>query len=39
MEVLRTPDEHFEKLADYPFAPHYTEIPDAKGGRLRIHHA
>lgn len=24
--VLRTPDERFENLADYPFAPHYVEI-------------
>ncbi len=39
MEVLRTPDERFEKLESYPFAPHYNEIPDTKGGRLRIHHA
>jgi haloalkane dehalogenase len=39
MEVLRTPDERFEKLAGYPFAPHYSEIPDGEGGRLRIHHA
>ena len=38
MEVLRTPDERFEKLAGYPFAPHYSEIPDGQGGRLRIHH-
>jgi haloalkane dehalogenase len=39
MEVLRTPDERFEKLAGYPFAPHYKEVPDGEGGRLRIHHA
>jgi haloalkane dehalogenase len=39
MEVLRTPDERFEKLVGYPFPPRYTEIPDGEGGRLRIHHA
>lgn len=39
METLRTPDECFEKLPDYDFAPHYTEVPDGEGGTLRIHHA
>ena len=27
MKILRTPDERFDGLADYPFAPHYCEIP------------
>ena len=36
--VLRTPDACFENMADYPFAPHYTEIDDGHGGSLRIHH-
>ena len=38
MQTLRTPDECFEKLPGYDFAPHYTEIPDGDGGTLRIHH-
>ena len=33
MEVLRTPDERFEKLPGYDFEPHYVEI---KG--LRVHY-
>jgi haloalkane dehalogenase len=31
--VLRTPDELFENLPDYPFQPHYTGLDG-----LRIHH-
>ncbi len=38
MKSLRTPDERFEKLPGYPFAPHYTEVPDGEGGTLRVHH-
>jgi haloalkane dehalogenase len=38
METLRTPDERFVDLPDYPFRPVYTEVPDGEGGRLRIHH-
>ena len=33
MTILRTPDEQFANLPDYPFAPHYTEIDG-----LRMHH-
>ena len=33
MEVLRTPDERFTNLPDYPFAPHYVEVDG-----LRIHY-
>ena len=32
METLRTPDEHFVNLPDYPFEPHYVEVDG-----LRIH--
>jgi haloalkane dehalogenase len=35
--VFRTPDERFENLKDYPFAPHYLEV-DSKVGKLRIHY-
>jgi haloalkane dehalogenase len=38
MEVLRTPDECFVDLPDFPFAPHHVEVPDGDGGTLRIHH-
>lgn len=33
MELLRTPDECFVNLPDYPFAPHYIEVDG-----LRIHY-
>ncbi len=38
MQTLRTPDDRFENLPDFPFAPHYVDIPDGEGGTLRIHH-
>ncbi|MDZ4776911.1 MAG: haloalkane dehalogenase [Alphaproteobacteria bacterium] len=38
MKVLRTPDERFADLPDFPYAPHYTEIADADGTPLRIAH-
>lgn len=38
MQILRTPDERFEGLVDYPFAPHYTTIQTHDGTDLRIHH-
>ena len=38
MEVLRTPDQRFAGLADFPFAPHYLEIANAGGPALRIHY-
>jgi len=38
MQVLRTPDERFEGLSGYPFAPHYAEVPDLDGGTLRMHY-
>lgn len=38
MKILRTPENRFENLPDFPFAPHYQEIPDGEGGRLRIHY-
>lgn len=33
MDVLRTPDECFANLPDFPFAPHYVEVDD-----LRMHY-
>ncbi len=39
MQLLRTPDEAFAGLRDYPFAPHYTDVRDrATGTMLRLHH-
>ena len=38
MKVLRTPDERFEGLVDYPFEAHYTTISTEQGVDLRIHH-
>lgn len=36
MDVLRTPDDRFSGLPDFPFAPHYREVPSGDGGALRI---
>jgi haloalkane dehalogenase len=38
MKILRTPDEQFSNLTDYPFDPNYVEIPDGDGGALRMHY-
>ena len=38
MEVLRTPDERFEGLPDFSFAPRYAEIANAAGVPLRMHY-
>ena len=38
MKVLRTPDERFAGLPDFPFAPHYAEIETGEGTRLRLHY-
>jgi haloalkane dehalogenase len=37
MEVLRTPDDRFEGLSGYDFAPHYREVDAHDGTRLRLH--
>src|SRR5688572_13306112 len=34
MDALRTPDERFAHLPDYPFAPHYHALRDG----LRLHY-
>jgi haloalkane dehalogenase len=36
LKVLRTPEERFGSLVDYPFTPHYCEVPDGEDGRLII---
>ena len=40
MDVLRTPDERFDGLPGYPFAPHYVEVPrgDGSDDTLRVHY-
>jgi haloalkane dehalogenase len=38
MKSLRTPDDRFADLPDYPFAPHFSTIDDTLGGTLRMHH-
>ena len=38
MQFKRSPDERFENLLDYPFQPHYLEVDDTEGGRLRVHY-
>ncbi len=37
MPILRTPDERFEALENFPFEPHYTNIVTASGD-ARMHH-
>jgi haloalkane dehalogenase len=36
VETLRTPDERFADLPDFPWTPRYDEIPDGDGGTLRV---
>ena len=42
MKALRTPDERFADLPDYPFAPNYVDVDDQDatepGGTLRVHY-
>lgn len=38
METLRTPDERFDDLPDYPFEPNYVEVDDHDSGTLRVHY-
>jgi len=36
--VMRTPDARFAGLPDFPFAPHYLEVPGGALGALRMHY-
>jgi haloalkane dehalogenase len=38
MDVLRTPDDRFTHLPDFPFQPNYVEVDDSEGGTLRVHY-
>lgn len=36
MQILRTPDERFRDLPEFPYSPEYSEVDDGEGGRLRM---
>jgi haloalkane dehalogenase len=38
MDALRTPDDRFEGLPGWGFAPRYVEVDDGEGGSLRVHY-
>jgi haloalkane dehalogenase len=38
MDRLRTPDERFNDLPGYPFAPRYVDVPSDNGEPLRVHY-
>ncbi len=38
MDILRTPDDRFVDLPDFPFAPHYVNVDSGDGGQLRVHY-
>jgi haloalkane dehalogenase len=39
MKVLRTPDQQFTALPDFPFDPHYIDVdPEDGSGTLRVHY-
>jgi len=36
MQTLRTPDDRFANLPEFPYLPRYCEVPDDDGGTLRV---
>lgn len=36
MHCLRTPDDRFAGLPDFDYEPHYADVPDGEGSRLRM---
>jgi len=36
MRTLRTPEDRFTPLPDFELEPHYADVPDGEGGRLRM---
>src|ERR1700741_43997 len=36
MQTLRTPDDRFDNLAEFPYAPRDCELSDDAGGALRV---
>lgn len=38
MQILRTPDERFDGLVDWPYVPRYATVVDADGTPMRLHY-
>ena len=38
MHFVRTPDEQFADLPGLPYAPHYVDVDDFEGAKLRVAH-
>ena len=38
MRILKTPDERFAGLADWPYAPRYATVVDADGTAMQLHY-
>jgi len=36
METLRTPEDRFAELSDFPYEPQYVDVPDGDGRTLRM---
>jgi haloalkane dehalogenase len=36
VKTLRTPEESFAELPDFPYEPRYADVPDGEGGTLRM---
>lgn len=36
MKTLRTPEDRFADIPDFPYQPHYCEVDDDDGGQLRV---
>ncbi|MCZ2822878.1 MULTISPECIES: haloalkane dehalogenase [unclassified Modestobacter] len=36
MDALRTPEDRFTDLPEFPYEPRYVEVDDGDGGRLRV---
>jgi hypothetical protein len=36
MQILRTADEHFTDLPEFPYAAKYCDVSDQDGGTLRV---
>jgi haloalkane dehalogenase len=36
MKALRTPEDRFADLPDFPYTPQYVDVDDGEGGRLRV---
>ena len=36
MQTLRTPDDRFAEIPNFPYSPRYCELDDDEGGRVRV---